>query len=111
MVTPQDEDGNDSNNEQWEGSLHAIQSSLNHMQTELREEFDYKISQVMDLIQEQKSQRQNVDREMKKQSSDLRADLLEKLEQIVEKQSNSFEQSKEIQTVSDKIEALQATQD
>ena len=45
----------------------------------------------MDLIQEQKSQRQNVDREMKKQSSDLKADLLEKLEQIVEKQSNSFE--------------------
>ena len=65
----------------------------------------------MDLIQEQKSQRQNVDREMKKQSSDLRADLLEKLEQIVEKQSNSFEQSKEIQTVSDKIEALQAAQE
>ena len=48
---------------------------------------------------------------MKKLASDLKADLLEKLEQVVEKQSNSLEQSKEIQTVSDKIEALQAAQD
>ena len=54
MVTPQDEDGVDVSEAQWEGSLHAIQSSLNQMQTELRDEFEYKIHQVMDQIQEQK---------------------------------------------------------
>ena len=111
VVTAQDQDGNDSAQEQWEGSLHHIQNSLNQMQTELREEFEYKISQVKDLLEEQKSQRQTHDREMKKLASDLRVDMLEKLEQVVEKQSNSLEHSREIKTVNDKIDALQTAQD
>ena len=51
------------------------------------------------------------DREMKKLQVDTKAELLEKLEQMVEKQSSSLEQSREIQTVSEKLEAMQAAQE
>ena len=48
---------------------------------------------------------------MKKLQVDTKAELLEKLEQMVEKQSSSLEQSREIQTVSEKLEAMQAAQE
>ena len=51
------------------------------------------------------------DREMKKLQVDTKAELLEKLEQMVEKQSSSLEQSREIQTVSEKLETMQAAQE